>query len=120
MTISESDWKTFKALRKIALERFHLGVLSDANSVSENDVLSPVNRYRTLYRLVMARDKDIVRIFERFSRSWALSSLALMVAHVLLTDTELAELSEAARDAISYAVRQPYEINWVDEPESDD
>lgn len=36
MAISESDWKKFKALRKIALERFHLGVLSDAKSVSDN------------------------------------------------------------------------------------
>ncbi len=43
----------------------------------------------------------------------------MMVAHDLLTDTELAMLSEDARDAVSYAVRQPYEINWVDEPESD-
>ena len=118
MAISESDWKTFKELRKIALERFHLGVLSDAKSVTENEALSPVNRYRTLYRLVAARDKDIVRIFEGFSRTWAFDSLALMVAHDLLTDTELALLSEHARAAISYAVRQPYEINWVDEPES--
>lgn len=43
----------------------------------------------------------------------------MRVAHDLLTDTEPAVLSEDARDAISYAVRQPYEINWVDEPESD-
>lgn len=119
MDIFESDWKKFKALRKIALERFHLGVLSDAKSVSENEALSPVNRYRTLYRLVRGRDKDIVEIFDGFSRSRAFSSLAMMVAHDLLTDTELAVLSEDARDAISYAVRQPYEINWVDEPESD-
>lgn len=118
MAISEGDWKKFKELRKIALERFHLGVLSNAKSVSENEALSPVNRYRTLCRLVMGRDKDIVRIFDGFSRSWALDSLALMVAHDLLTDTELGVLSEGARDAISYAVRQPYEINWVDEPES--
>ena len=90
MAICESDWKKFKELRKIALERFHLGVLSDAKSVTENEALSAVNRYRTLYRL------------------------ALMVAHDLLTDTKLAVLSEHARGAISYAVRQPYEINWVD------
>nr|WP_314564509.1 hypothetical protein [uncultured Pseudomonas sp.] len=48
MAISEGDWKKFKVLRKIALERFHLGVLIDAKSVSENGALSPVNRYRTL------------------------------------------------------------------------
>ena len=119
MAISENDWKKFKELRKIALERFHLGVLSDVKLVSDNEVLSPVNRYRTLCRLVMGRDKDIIRIFDSFSRSGALSSLAMMVAYDLLTDTELAILSEDARDAISYAVRQPYKINWVNEPESE-
>lgn len=120
MAISESDWKKFKVLRALALERFHLRVLADAKSVSEKETLSSANRYHTLYRLVMGRDKDIVDIFGHYSRSWAFSSLALMVAHNLLTDDELAVLSEETLDAISYAVRQPHEIEWVELPPSQD
>lgn len=118
MVISENDWKKFNVLRELALERFHRCVLVDAKSVSEKESLSPVNRYRTLYRLVTSRDKDIVAIFDGYSRSKALSSLAMMVAYDLLTDNELAVLSEGALDAISYAVRRPYEIEWVDVPPS--
>ncbi|MGK9417661.1 hypothetical protein ACSSUR_16140 [Pseudomonas cedrina] len=118
MAISESDWKKFKVLRELALERFHRRVLADAKSISEKETLSPANRYRTLYRLVIGRDKDIVDIFGHYSRSWAFSSLALMVAFDLLTDDELAVLSEKALDAISYAVRQSHEIEWVELPPS--
>ena len=41
-----------------------------------------------------------------------LSNLAVMVKHDLLTDPELAVFIEEALDAIRYAVRQPYDIEW--------
>jgi hypothetical protein len=42
------------------------------------------------------------------------------VALDLLTDDELAVLSEETLDAISYAVRQSHEIEWVELPPSQD
>jgi len=120
MSISESDWKKFKVLRAVALERFFLGVLADAKTISERETLSAQARYRTLYQLVQVRDNDIVRTFDLYSRSRARESLARMVWHDLLTDAELSVLSEETLTAISYAVRQPYELEWVAEDVSDD
>ncbi|MEO6675867.1 MAG: hypothetical protein ABIO21_00705 [Pseudomonas sp.] len=68
-----------------------------------------------LYRLMRDRDKDVEDAFNLYSRSTALRALGLMVMHDLLTDAELATMSEAARDAIDYVVRQPYELEWMDE-----
>ena len=42
-------------------------------------------------------------------------ALRMMVKHDLLTEAELSVLSEAAREEIADAVRQPYEIEWADE-----
>lgn len=120
MSISESDWKKFKVLRALALERCYLGVLADAKNISERETLSAKARYMTLYRLIRDRDDDIVRTFNLYSRSRAWESLALMVRHDLLTDAELSVLSEETLSAISYAVRRPYELEWVAEDVSDD
>jgi hypothetical protein len=42
-------------------------------------------------------------------------ALRLMVRHDLLTNEELAMLSEAALEEIAHVVRQPYELEWVEE-----
>jgi ribosomal 50S subunit-associated protein YjgA (DUF615 family) len=115
MSILESDWKKFKELRKVALDRFCQGVLADARTITEHGALSAQARYGMLYRLMRDRDKDIVRTFDHYSRSKATMALRMMVKHDLLTDAELSVLSEAAREEIADAVRQPYEIEWADE-----
>jgi hypothetical protein len=43
-----------------------------------------------------------------------------MVKHDLLTDAELSVLSEEAREEIADVVRQPYELEWVEEIERPD
>jgi hypothetical protein len=70
-----------------------------------------------LYGLIQDRNKDMYRAFDANSqsRSSALRGLALMVRHDLLTEAELSDLSEEARNSISDVVRQPYGLEWVDE-----
>jgi len=117
MPILESDWKKFKELREIALDRFCQGVLADAKTISQNGARSAHTRYRMLYRLMRDRDKAIVDTFDNngYSRNSALMGLWLMVMHDLLTEAELSVLSESALNAISDVVRQPYEIEWLEE-----
>ncbi len=117
MPILESDWKKFKELREIALDRFCQGVLADVKTIAENDALSAHTRYRMLYRLMRDRDKAIVETFDDNgqSRSSARMGLWLMVMHDLLTDAELSVLSESAVNSIRDVVRQPYEIQWIEE-----
>ena len=40
MAIAESDWKKFKTLRQIALDRFCQGVLADAKAITQHGALS--------------------------------------------------------------------------------
>ena len=117
MSILESDWKKFKELREIALDRFCQGVLDDAKTITQHGTLSTHARYRMLYRLMRDRDKDIVEIFDNNSqsRSSALRGLWLMVMHDLLTDAELSVLSEPALSYIEEVVRQPYVLEWPEE-----
>jgi hypothetical protein len=70
-----------------------------------------------LYGLIQDRNKDMAQAFDHNSqsRSSALRGLWLMVMHDLLTDAELSVLSEGALNYISEVVRQPYELEWVDE-----
>jgi hypothetical protein len=115
MQISESDWKKFKSLRLLALDRFCQGVLDDAQTISQHDALSAHARYRMLYGLVHDRDKDIVQAFDYYSRSSALMSLRFMVMYDLLTDAELSVLSEDALRCVEDVVRRPYKLKWVEE-----
>ncbi|WP_085683618.1 MULTISPECIES: hypothetical protein [unclassified Pseudomonas] len=115
MSISESDWKKYKELRKLALDRFCQGVLAETRTVAQNGALSAHARYLTLYRLIRSRDKDMAMTFDGLSRKDAWLSLRLMVAHNLLTDAELSVLSDKMREIISDADRQPYEIEWAEE-----
>ena len=70
-----------------------------------------------LYGLIQDRNKDMARAFDynSQSRSSALTGLSLMVMHDLLTEAELSILSEDALNYIAGVVRQPYELEWVDE-----
>lgn len=122
MSILESDWKKFKELRKIALDRFCQGVLADAKAISQHGALSAHARYGMLYGLIRDRNKDMAQAFDRYSqsRSSALTALRLYVMHDLLTDEELSVLSEDAQSCVSNVDRQPYELEWVDEIVSQD
>jgi hypothetical protein len=117
MPILESDWKKFKELRKIALDRFCQGVLADAKAIAQHDALSAHARYGMLYGMIHDRNKDMAQAFDHNSqsRSSALRGLWLMVMHDLLTEAELSVLSEDALKYIAEVVRQPYELEWVDE-----
>ncbi|UVM73826.1 MULTISPECIES: hypothetical protein [Pseudomonas] len=115
MSISDSDWKRYNELSELALERFCQGVLSDAQTVAQNEVLSAHARYRTLYRLMRDRDKSLAMAFNVGRRRDISLSLRLLIAYDLLSDQELTILSEELRERVSDAVRQPFEIEWADD-----
>ncbi|MGY2442314.1 hypothetical protein [Pseudomonas sp. SDO52101_S400] len=115
MSILESDWKKFKDLRKIALDRFCQGVLADTKTIAQHGALSAHARYGMLYGLIQDRDREMARMFDGLARSSALWKLTLMVSRDLLTDAELSILSEEALKLVTDIERQPYELKWVEE-----
>ena len=100
MRIAESDWKKFGPLRDKALDRLFNGILREVTLLTTDENQSSEDRYRELYDLVKARDKEIGRIFDGYSRSRAEVQLCLMAENGLVTDEELVQFTEEMRNAV--------------------
>ncbi|OOG27203.1 hypothetical protein B1C78_04280 [Thioalkalivibrio denitrificans] len=98
MRMRESDWKVFKRIRALALERFSQRILDECREICMKQTSSAHERYLELFRLIHERDKLIAAAFDRFSRSSAYMSLRLIRSMNLLTDAEVAELSAEAQE----------------------
>jgi hypothetical protein len=91
--IAESDWKIFKGLREVALERFCERVLGEIAGISSDATKTKHERYLAIYRLVRERDKEIDPIFDYLRRSTAVRQIFAFRSHDLLTAQELRQLS---------------------------
>jgi hypothetical protein len=91
--IAESDWRIFKGLRELALERFCERILGDIARISSDTSKTKHERYVAIYRLVRERDKEIVPIFDHLRRSSAVRQIIAFRSHDLLTAQELRQLS---------------------------
>lgn len=89
----ESDWKKFRTLHKVALDRFCTGVLDEAAGITADRQPSNHEAYRRLYRLMRERDKELARLFDDFRRSTALRQLLAIYSEGLVTEEELATFS---------------------------
>jgi len=92
--IKESDWKVFRKLHPVAVERYCERVLAESESLHRDTSRSAHERYLALYRLFHKRDKELAEIFNDFRRSTALEYIAIIKGHSLLTDEEFAQFSE--------------------------
>lgn len=97
MTIAESDWKVFKKLRALALERFSQRVLDECQAVCRKERVTAHDRYGELYGLIHERNKEMALAFDDFRRSTATLYLRLMVRYDLLTKEELSQFSSAVQ-----------------------
>ena len=90
--IKESDWKVFRRLHSIALERYCQRVLAEVKQATAcND--SYHDCYLKLFRLLRDRDKTLARCFNDLRRSTALLQLLIIIEEGLLTDEELKHFS---------------------------
>ena len=99
MTNAESDWKIFKRLRVIALERFSQGILDQSQAICSKTSWTAHERFGDLYDLIQMQNKEMASMFDDFRRSTAELRLRLIVMHKLLTDEELSEFSPEMRRA---------------------
>jgi hypothetical protein len=91
--IAESDWRIFKGLREVALERFCERVLGEIERISSDATKTNHERYLAIYRLVRERDKEIDPIFDYLRRSTAVRQICAFRSHNLLTAQELRQFS---------------------------
>ena len=93
MCIAESDWKTFKRVRILALERFSQRVLDDCGRIHGDESVTAYERYLELYRLFQDRDREMARTFNDLRRSTASLCLMLMWRQGLVADEDMSEFS---------------------------
>lgn len=99
--IPESDWKKFKKVREVALQRLSQRILDEAQAVCRDESRTPHERYGDLYGLIQDRDRDIARAFDGFSRSLATTQLIIMANLDLLTEDEIAQFSPGIQKSIT-------------------
>lgn len=101
-TISEPDWRVFRELRPVALDRLCQRVLDELQCEIARKEKTSHQRYLTLYKLIKARDHDIARGFNEFSRSSALGQMGIIHSMGLFTNDELKRFSTEALQVIEF------------------
>jgi hypothetical protein len=100
----EGDWKVFRELHPVALERFCQRVLSEIERVVSDADESPHNRYLAICKLIKERDKDIAFAFNDMRRSIFVQQLARIQYHDLLATEELNRFSPETRDTVQVLI----------------
>ena len=114
--IAKTDWKIFKELRELALERFCSRVLDDIARIGSDQAKSKHERNLAICRFIQERDREIDPIFDYVRRSTAVSQLCAFRVRELMTEEEFKSLSSELRERIDNLIRifnRPLEV--VDE-----
>jgi hypothetical protein len=98
----ESDWKVFRELRELALERFCKRVLEDLQPLLRNTSRNHHQRYLDVFQFMQARDEEIAVAFNDSRRSRLIVQLSAITAHRLLEPHELERFSERTRATIEH------------------
>ncbi len=100
MTIPEPDWRVFKEVRVIALDRLCDRILGECRTICDDDTQTAHNRYLKLYELIHKRDEDIQWAFDDFRRTTAIACLTSMWQLGLVTLVELDRFSLDTRHRV--------------------
>ena len=100
LEIKESDWKVLRRVHPLALDRFCERVLAEINCVSRDGTKSHHARYLEIFKIIKQRDREMALLFDNPRRSHALTMLAQMRSHGMLTEEEFSGLSPETRAAI--------------------
>ena len=98
--INESDWKVFRDLHGIALERFCQRVIEEVQAIATSSTGGYHDRYTKLFDLMRRRDKELSRSFDDMRRSTALILIANIKGEALLTEEEWNRLSAETCEAV--------------------
>lgn len=93
--ITESDWKLFRKLHPVLVERFCERVLRELDAVSANEAKSLHQRYQDIFKLIERRDKELAHLFDNPRRSNASAQIVDIYQHGLLTEDELNSFTQA-------------------------
>ena len=98
--IPEPDWKHFRQLQPLALERFCQRVLAEIQRIDADVEKTGHQRYLAIFKLLRSRDEELATAFDDLRRSTALLKLACIQRHRLLTEEEMSSFTPATRERI--------------------
>jgi hypothetical protein len=98
--VPESDWKVFRELREVALQRFCERVLEEVVRITRDSSRSSHERYLELFRLLQRRDDQLGDAFNDPARSRMIVQLATIQMLDLLVPGELGRFSQETRSRI--------------------
>jgi hypothetical protein len=102
LDIRESDWRIFKELHPIAVQRCCERFLEDVERVVADASKTPHDRYGAIYSLTKHATKELARAFDDKRRSTALVQLHIIHSLGLLTEEELSRFSPEAQEQITF------------------
>ena len=100
MRMAESDWKLFKRVRELALDRFCRQILEECTSICGDTSKTAHERYGELYGHLKDRNREMARAFDDFRRSTAILCLMQFQKLGLLTEEEIEEFSPDVQRAL--------------------
>jgi hypothetical protein len=95
--IPEADWRVFRGLHPIWIERFCKRVNDELLRVLSDDSRGAHERYLAAYKLMHKMDEEIGNAFNDFRRSTAIVQIAIIRKLGVITDEEFGRFSESTR-----------------------
>ena len=100
--IAESDWKRFRQLHVVALERFSEQIMSEIANIQADATKSYHQRYLETYKIIQRRDKEMANLFNDPRRSTALMQIVAIYRHGLLSDDELSGFTMELNQVVDF------------------
>jgi len=105
--MQESEWKRFRELHVVWLNRFCEKVLREISQIAGDTEITPHERYRQIYKIIEQQDRSIAYAINDLRRSTALMQLVAIHSRGLVTDEELSGFTQKTRDIVlSYPARR--------------
>ena len=99
--IPESDWKLFRQLHSLALDRYCQRILQEIERISGDTKRTPHQRYLAIFKLIERKDADLGRAFNDPRRSTAFMQLAIIYSYGVITGEEIMRFTPETRDVVA-------------------
>ena len=96
--IPERDWRVFRELHPVWLERYCQQVNSEVLGHLSDERLSAYDRYLKVYKFIVGRDRKLGEAFNDFRRSTAVIQIRIIRLLGVIKDEELARFSDSTRE----------------------
>ncbi len=98
--IPEPDWKIFRELHPIGLDRLCRQIPREIDKISADEAKSAHERYLEIFGTIDRRNKKIAALFIDYRRSTALFKIEVIYKAHLFTEEELARFSEETQSFV--------------------